>query len=102
MSGELTGPWQALFAARPDIAELQRIAADPAEESRIRVLACRRLKEAHQPIAQKELLGVIIENAMPEGLDVLAAYPDHRARYLNHSGKALVWEASDPAMDALI
>src|SRR5262245_25127203 len=102
MSGDPAGPWKTLLAKPADIAGLQRIAADVSEESRIRVLACRELKNADRPVANRELLGVIIENAMPEGLDVLAAYRDHRARYLNQSGKVLIWEASDATIDALI
>lgn len=41
---------------------------------------------------EKELCGVIIEVGMDEGLDVLAAYADGSARYLNYSGKLIVYE----------
>ena len=36
------------------------------------------------------------------GLDTLAAYRDSRARYINQSGKMLVWETRDPKVDAKI
>jgi hypothetical protein len=37
------------------------------------------------------------------GLDTLAAYGDHTARYLNHAGGAIVWEnAGDRAVDEAI
>lgn len=41
---------------------------------------------------EKELCGVIIEVGMDEGLDVLAGYADGSARYLNYSGKLIVYE----------
>lgn len=40
--------------------------------------------------------------AVSDGLDTLAAYADGTARYLNYSGKILVWEAEDREIDALI
>ena len=36
------------------------------------------------------------------GLDTLAAYRDSRARYINQSGKILIWEPHDPRVDAKI
>jgi hypothetical protein len=46
--------------------------------------------------------GVVIENHMPHGLDIVAAYADHTARYWNFSGSGVVWEARDPEIDNLI
>jgi hypothetical protein len=48
------------------------------------------------------VLGVVVEVAMPEGLDVLAAYDDHTARYYNYSGAGVVWDRPDGSMDAQI
>ncbi len=44
---------------------------------------------------------------MKSGLDLLAAYADHTARYYNYSGAAVVWEAAsdrevDQRIDALL
>jgi hypothetical protein len=39
---------------------------------------------------------------MPEGLDLLAAYPDHSARYYNYSGAGVVWEHPNTSLDAQI
>jgi len=39
---------------------------------------------------------------MPEGLDLLTAYPDHSARYYNYSGAGVVWEHPDTSLDAQI
>ncbi|HEX8026730.1 MAG TPA: hypothetical protein VF484_11055 [Candidatus Limnocylindrales bacterium] len=74
---------------------LHRLAFDEAAESRIRALAFRSLRAtgwlatASEPLP---LLGVIVEVGLPEGLDVLAAYADGRARYINHGGGMSVVE----------
>ena len=54
------------------------------------------------PAVAKQVLGVVIEVALPEGLDLLAAYPDHSARYYNYSGAGVVWEHPDATLDAQI
>jgi hypothetical protein len=54
----------------------------------------------------KHVLGIVVEVMLLEGLDLLAAYGDHSARYYNYSGTAVVWEhpdaSLDPAIDALL
>lgn len=50
----------------------------------------------------KQLLGVIVEVGMPKGLDLVAAYADHSARYYNHSGAGVVWERPTDQLDATI
>lgn len=50
----------------------------------------------------KVLLGVVIEVPMEGGLDLLAAYPDHHARYFNFNGGGVVWEHPDDSLDPLI
>jgi len=85
-------PWVTLFADPPDYDALRKIAQDPYEESRLRALAYNRLRAAGQAVPAKTLLGAIVEVPLEQGLDVLAAYPDGRVRYLNQSGKVLaVW-----------
>jgi hypothetical protein len=85
-------PWTTLLAAKPDYAALRKIAEDSQEESRLRALAYNRLRAAGQTVPAKVILGVIVEVPVEQGLDVLAAYPDGRVRYLNHSGKIAVFE----------
>ena len=46
--------------------------------------------------------GVVVEVGMSGGLDLLAAYANGTARYYNYSGRAVVWEDVDPAIDALV
>jgi hypothetical protein len=61
----------------------------------------RELREKPEPKFAFEVLGVVIE--MPSGgaYDTLAAYVDGSARYLNFSGKAIFWDAADPAIKDL-
>lgn len=75
-------------------ADLARVASDESVESRLRAVAFRRLRQAlggsHD--GPLPLLGVIVEIGLDAGLDVLAAYADHRVRYLNHAGRVVVIE----------
>src|SRR5262249_33684872 len=50
----------------------------------------------------KRLYGVVVEVALEGGLDIVAAYADHRARYFNYSGSAVVWERPDESLDGTI
>ena len=73
------------------------MAADEDAESRLRVVAYRRLKAAGSPAAANApLLGVIVEIALDEGLDTLAAYADGRIRYINHAGGMTIVEEGSP------
>jgi len=71
-----------LLAAKPSAAELNRIADDVTQESRVRYLAFARLREFGCAVPEKQLLGTIIEVGLPRGLDVLAVYADARVRYI--------------------
>jgi hypothetical protein len=46
-----------------------------------------------------DVLGVIIENGLESGLDVLGAYEDHTGRYWNSTGAGIVWDRSDEKLD---
>jgi hypothetical protein len=46
------------------------------------------------PVSEaKHVYGVVLDVPMEKGLDTLAAYEDGSARYINFSGRAIVWEA---------
>ncbi len=45
-----------------------------------------------------DVLGVVVDMHPDEGLDTLAGFADGSARYLNHSGAAIVWEVPDEAV----
>ena len=46
--------------------------------------------------------GVVMENHTDKGLDIVAAYVDNSARYWNHAGTGVIWDARDPEIDKLI
>jgi hypothetical protein len=46
--------------------------------------------------------GVVIENYTEKGLDITAAFVDHTARYWDHTGAGVVWQARDPQIDRAI
>src|SRR3954465_11435462 len=85
-------PWNILFATDPDIEQLKLIINDHSLQSRHKILAYKLLLAAGEAMGEKELLAVIVEVALPDGLDVIAAFRDGTARYINHTGKLLVWE----------
>src|SRR6188474_2086582 len=86
----------ALKPATPD-GDLAAVAADDEAESRVRAVAFRRLKAAGKTLpADPPLLGVIVEIALDEGLDTLAAYADGRVRYINHAGGMTIVEEGSP------
>ncbi|MDU0369800.1 hypothetical protein ACFPAF_05290 [Hymenobacter endophyticus] len=84
---------------------LRRVLAAAGLESRQYLQAWHALRTLGvQPTATeaKQVLGVIVEVALPGGLDVLAAYADGSARYLNQSGKVIVWDAESEQVDGLL
>jgi hypothetical protein len=75
-----------------------------ADESRdaLQAWACLREKGVLPPAhIAKQVLGVVVEVRMRAGLDLLAAYRDHRARYYNYSGAGVVWERADSPPDGI-
>ena len=106
-------PWSQFTAAQQRLAAgdpgeaakyLQQIVAMPGLEARHTLQAwneLRRLGVSPESDA-RQLLGVVIEVAMDEGLDILAAYADHSARYINYSGAAVIWDHADASLDDAI
>ena len=82
-----------LFDEEKNRLDLSAIAYDKDNESRVRVLAFRRLKETGVTADEKNLLGVIIENHFENGgMDTLAVYSDGQIRYINQANKLIVSE----------
>lgn len=90
-----TYPFDVLFADTSTVDDLNKIADNPHLESRVKLLAYDRLLSKGYAPAEKELLAVIIEVGLDEGLDVLASFKDGTARYINQTGKMLIWETAD-------
>lgn len=77
------------------VAILKQIVAMPNLESRHYLQAWHFLRQyGEQPplSVAKNVLGLVVEVSMPQGLDLLAAYGDYSARYYNFSGAGVVWE----------
>jgi hypothetical protein len=75
---------------------LQRILRAPRRASRDYLQAWHELRALdEQPEDPAHLYGVVVDMPVHAGLDTLAAYEDGTVRYLNYSGKVLVWEAQD-------
>src|SRR4030095_4928684 len=88
-------PWNVLFADPPKTVDLQKIILDYDAESRVKLLAYNKLRSIGTDVEKKDLQGVIVEVGLDDGLDVLASYKDDTARYINHTGKMIIWEAKD-------
>jgi hypothetical protein len=79
---------------------LQQLIETPHLESRHYLQAHHFMRQLGFRMNQpKKLLGVVIEVALPEGLDLLAAYSDYTARYYNYSGAGIVWEHPNTTID---
>jgi hypothetical protein len=75
----------------------------PGRASRDHLQAWHELRAlGENPEDPARLYGVVVDMPVSGGLDTLAAYRDGTARYLNYSGKILVWETEDPSIGALI
>lgn len=85
-------PWATLFSDDLDLEAVRKIANDPKQESRTRVLAYNLLRSNKQDVPEKILLGTIFEVSMPQGHDTLAVFVDGSIRYINHTGKMAVVE----------
>jgi len=107
-------PWSGFVSARSHLAAgrldaaiscWRQILEQPALEPRHYLQAWHFLRKHGQkpsPDTAKLVLGVVIEVTMPEGLDLLAVYSDHSARYYNYSGAGVVWEHPDTSLDSAI
>lgn len=107
-------PWSTFREAREHVARGDveaakrlwlRIVETPELESLHYVQAWHFLRaHGHNPPPEvaRQVLGTLVEYTMAEGLDLVAAYPDHNARYYNHSGRAVVWIQGDGSLDPLI
>ena len=94
-------PWGILFSENASNDDLQLLINDPHTESRVKLLAYRKIMSAKQQIHRKELLGIIVEVGLNHGNDVLASFRDGTARYINQNGNITIWEIRDVRSDML-
>jgi len=90
-----TYPFDVLFSDVSTNSDLKAIIDDDSLETRLKILAYNKLRAINNPPTEKELLAVIVEVGLENGLDALASFNDGTARYINQSGKILIWEAAD-------
>ncbi|UPK67610.1 hypothetical protein [Chitinophaga filiformis] len=90
-------PFNILFSEASTVEDLQKIIDDTGTDTRIKILAYNsQYAKGHHP-GNKELLAVIIEVGLEGGLDVLASFKNGTARYINQTGKILIWESTTDA-----
>lgn len=87
-------PYNRIFAEHADVDDLQAVTIDESIEARLRILAARKLKSMGQRPADSSLMAVIVEVGLEGGLDVVAAFCDGTARYINHAEKIVFWDAA--------
>lgn len=96
-----TYPYDVLFSEKSSVTELQKIVDDDRSDARVKILAYNRLRASGRMPGKKELLAVIVEVGLDDGLDVLASFEDGTARYINQTGKIVIWETTDATSRAL-
>jgi hypothetical protein len=95
-------PWDTLLSGNSNPTQLNAIATDETLETRQQLLAYNQLLAKGFSVNSKVLLGVIIEVALANGLDVLAAFNDGTCRYINHMEHLLVWDAQTVESNQLV
>jgi hypothetical protein len=107
-------PWTAFVSARSHLAAAEpddavecwrAVLARPGLDARHYLQAWHFLREqGHSPTPDvaKQVLGIVVEITTRKGLDLLAAYSDHSARYYTYSGGGMVWEHPDESLNFLI
>jgi hypothetical protein len=95
-------PLSEIFSAEVSEDRLTQIINDEKIEARIRILACNRLTGLGFTPPDNKLLAVIVEVGLEDGLDVIAAYEDNTARYINHAEKIVFWDTHTEESGRLI
>lgn len=107
LANEITRyPWVLMAAAyvklkmdeAAEAGRLLRAVTLISNEARLRLWAWHNLRQLGKypsPDLARQVLGVVIEVPYANRLDVLAAYADGTARYINHQGGMIVWDRMD-------
>ncbi|MCC9608828.1 hypothetical protein LOC68_08310 [Blastopirellula sp. JC732] len=51
---------------------------------------------------RRRAIGMVVEVGLEMGVDSVAAYQDHSARYFNQAGSVIIWDTETPEMNELI
>lgn len=107
-------PWNLFIEARKQLdkkdknsasATLQKITAMPNLEPRHYLQAWHFLRSlgVNPPVDKAKIVyGVVIEVGLERGADIVAAYTDFNAYYVNFTGAATIWQHPDNSLDAEI
>jgi hypothetical protein len=87
-------PFDILFAETSSADDLQKIIDDSSSDPRIKILAYNKQLANGYKLGKKELLAVIVEVGLDNGLDVLASFNNGTARYISQTGKMIAWETA--------
>ncbi|MFT3890290.1 MAG: hypothetical protein QM730_01540 [Anaerolineales bacterium] len=107
-------PWLTFIKARDlldkkdkssAVVVLQQITETPGLEPRHYLQAWHFLRQlgVHPPADKAKIVyGVVVEVGMKTGADIVAAYNDCTARYINYSGASVIWEHPNDSLDIKI
>jgi len=87
------------------VANLRGILDLPNLESRVHLqtwCCLREKKVAPPPDLADKIQGMVVEVAVEDGVDLVAAYGDHSARYFNYAGGGIIWESQEGEINQLI
>ena len=79
-------PWCHVLDDPPSAQILQALAGDELQPSRLRALACHRLRTIGHAMEGPLLLGIVVELPHAQSQETLAAYADGRVHFIRHSG----------------
>lgn len=114
LANEINGyPWVLLAAAyvkmrmneAAEAGRLLRAVTLISSEARLRLWAWHNLRALGKypaPDLARQVLGVVIEVPFEDRADILAAYADGSARYINHQGGMIVWDRLDERITPLV
>ena len=94
-------PFDILFSELSTTTDFQKVIDDKNSDPRIKILAYNRQLASGHKSTKKEILAVIVEVGLENGLDVLASFNNGTARYINQTGKILIWETTDETSNKL-
>jgi hypothetical protein len=94
-SAEFTGEgWHSVLTLRPEIEAVRGAAQQKNLPARLRILAYNYLAQKGETAPGKELLGVILEGGVDDGLETLAIYTDYQVIYIDSHGVKKQWDAA--------
>lgn len=95
-------PWDVIFNNESSNDQIRSISQDASFSARSRLIAHQLLAKRGLPSQYKDVLGVVVEVNLKQGLDVLAVYADGTIRFINHKERQMIWETSTSRSEELV